>query len=124
MNSIVFACGIHSIGFAVFHAFFWKIFDWQNDLRSASIPTRAIIQIANLRLIYFFLFIGVLCFVFPSALVETALGRATLLGMSLFWVGRLIEQFIFLPYNRLMIHLLSAVFALGAVLFALPLVLS
>jgi hypothetical protein len=54
-------------------------------------------------------------------MVSTGLGRAFMAGMSLFWLGRLIEQFIFLPYNKPMIHVLSVVFALGAVLFALPL---
>jgi len=121
MNDVVFACGVHSLGFAVFHILFWKIFNWKADLKTASVATRAIIQIANLRLIHVFCLVGILCFLFPGELVQTNLGRAVLLGMSLFWLGRLVEQFIFLRYNRPMIHVLSGLFALGAVLFALPL---
>ena len=122
MRTIVFICGLHSIGFAIFHVFFWKIFNWKKDLASASISTRAIIQIANLRLIYIFFGVGALCFIYPDELLTTTLGRAFLMGMSLFWVGRTVEQFIFLPYNRVMIHVLNALFVLGAALFAIPVV--
>ncbi len=50
-----------------------------------------------------------------------AYGRALLAGMSLFWVGRTIEQFVFLRINRPLVHALTALFVLGAVLFAMPL---
>ena len=56
--------------------------------------------------------------------MTTNVGKVFLVGMALFWVGRTIEQFIFLPYNRPIIHWLTALFALGAVLFALPLLIT
>ena len=43
------------------------------------------------------------------------------LAAGLFWVGRTLEQFVFLPVNHAMVHVLTALFVLGAVLFALPL---
>lgn len=119
-------CGVHSFGFAAFHLAFWKLFDWKlpdwsGDPQRASLATRAITQILNLRLIYVFLGIGVLCFAFTRALHETPLGRAVLVFMSLFWVGRTIEQFVFLRIDRPLVHVLTALFVLGAVLFAAPL---
>lgn len=120
MKAFVFACGLHSIGFAIFHILFWKIFKWKEDLKTSSIATRAIVQISNLRLIYIFFGMGVICFSFPDELLQTRLGNVLLGGMSLFWIGRLIEQFIFLRYNRVMIHVLNILFAVGAVLFAVP----
>lgn len=120
LTAIVYLCGLHSLGFAIFHAFFWKIFNWKNELKTSSVPTRAIIQIANLRLIHVFLLSALLCFVFPQDLVGTTMGKVFLAGMALFWLGRAVEQFIFLPYNQLAIHLLTALFVLGAVLFSLP----
>ncbi|KRB02613.1 hypothetical protein [Lysobacter sp. Root690] len=113
--------GLHSLTFAVFHIAFWKLFRWRDTLRSATVADRAIVQILNLRLIYVFLGIAVLCFVYTDELQTTALGRALLLGMSLFWVGRTIEQFVFLRINRPMVHVLTALFVLGAVIFAMPL---
>jgi hypothetical protein len=52
---------------------------------------------------------------------STALGRALLLFMSLFWAGRTIEQFVFLRVNKPLVHVLTALFVIGGVLFALPL---
>lgn len=118
---LVLLCGLHSLGFALFHLAFWKLFDWKHELRKVGLPTRAITQILNLRLIYVFAGIAMICFLFPSELHATPLGRALLLFMALFWAGRTIEQFVFLRVNRPMVHVLTGLFVLGAVLFTLPL---
>ena len=112
--------GAHSFGFAAFHLAFWKLFDWKRELARVGLPTRAITQILNLRLVYLFLGVGVACFAFTTELHSTPLGRAILGFMSLFWVGRTLEQFMFLRVNHAMVHALTALFVLGAVLFALP----
>lgn len=119
---LIYSCGVYSIGFAIFHLYFWKLFDWKNDLKKLSLANKAIIQIANLRLIYFFLFVAVICFVFPDELYHSKLGNAFLIGISLFWLGRTIEQFIFLRVKHRMVYSLTLVFILGAILFALPVV--
>ena len=121
MNWII-VCGIFSIAFAVFHSLFWKLFNWKTDLKKLSIANRAVTQILNLRLIYVFLFVGFLCFWFPEELVETSLGNAVLIGCSLFWVGRLIEQFIFLRIHNWKVHLLSVLFLIGSILYLIPMV--
>lgn len=114
--------GIHSLGLAAFHLSFWKIFKWRESLQRCTAADRAIVQILNLRLTYIFLLIAALCFVYTDELLTTGLGKALLLGMSLFWVGRLIEQFIYLRVNHALVHSLTALFALGAVVFAMPLI--
>ena len=113
--------GVHSFGFAAFHLAFWKLFDWKRELARVGLPTRAIAQILNLRLIYLFLGVGVACFAFTAELHSTPLGRAMLGFMAVFWAGRTLEQFVFLRVNRAMVHALTALFVTGAVLFALPL---
>lgn len=120
---IIYLGGIHAICFAVFHGFFWKLFGWKNELKKLSLANKAIIQIANLRLIYIFLNIGVVCFIFPKELLSTKLGNVFLLGISLFWLGRTIEQFIFLKINHKLVHLLTILFILGTVLFAAPVII-
>ncbi len=92
---LIYLCGAYSLGFAVFHILFWHLFDWKNDLKKLSVANRAIIQISNLRLIYFFLLVGSICFSFPTSLYQTPLGRFFLSGISIFWLGRTIEQYIF-----------------------------
>jgi len=118
---VVWLCGVHSLGFATFHVAFWRIFDWKNDLARCSVANRAILQIANLRLIYIFVAVAAACFFLPEDMLGSRLGHAFLGGMSLFWVGRLVEQFVFLRHNRIIIHVLNVLFGLGAVLFAIPL---
>lgn len=113
-------CAVHSFLFAAFHLAFWKLFRWRESLPRMKLADRAILQILNLRLTYVFLGIGVLCLCFPNELINTALGHAVMLGMAGFWLGRLVEQFVFLRVNHAGVHALSALMALGIVLFAWP----
>lgn len=114
------ACALHSFVLAAFHAGFWHLFGWPRAIAGGSLANRVVPQILNLRLIYVFLGVGALCVAFPRELAETPLGRALLLGMAGFWIGRPAEQFIFLRIRHAGVHALSAVFALGALLFAWP----
>ena len=122
-ETLLYLCGVHSLGFAAFHLAFWKLFDWPAALRQTNIATRAVAQILNLRLIYVFLGMALLCFWLPAELLGTRLGHAVLAGMSLFWIGRTLEQFVFLRYNTALIHGLTASFVLGAAFWAAPLFL-
>ena len=121
--TLVYACGFYSLGFAIFHIAFWKLFDWKNDLKKLKLANRAIIQIANLRLIYIFLGVSFVCFYLPVDLISTSLGRIFMIGMSGFWLGRTIEQFIFLNVSHWMVNLLTLLFLLGVLLFSLPVIL-
>ena len=121
VRSVLLLCALHSFGFAAFHLAFWKLFKWPASLRDTTLANRAILQIANVQLILVFVLVGALCLRFPGELATTTLGRWLLAGMSAFWAIRLIGQFAWLRVNRPLVHVLSALFALGAVLFALPL---
>ena len=116
--------GLHCLGFALFHLAFWRLFGWKHELAKLSAANRAIMQILNLRLVYVFLGMGVLALAFGRELPATPLGRALLGFMALFWVGRMLEQFVFLRIHDCRVHLLSALFALGAALHAAPLALA
>lgn len=120
MIALIYCCGVYSLGFAVFHILFWRLFGWKKDLQNLSFANRAIIQILNSRLIYLFLFTAFVCFGFAEELYFTRLGRVFMGGMSLFWLGRTIEQFIFLGYRHRVVNLLTIIFIIGTVLFAWP----
>ena len=117
---LIFLCGIYALAFAIFHILFWKLFDWKNDLKKINFVNRAIIQIANLRLIYFFVFVSAICFLFPYELTETKFGRFFMIGISVFCLGRTIEQFIFFRVNNKWVNLLTIILIAGTILFALP----
>lgn len=123
MNTIIYICGIYSFLFGVFHILFWKFFNWKTELQKLTLPNRAIMQILNLRLIYFFFFVAFICFSFPTALHTTELGKVFLIGNSIFWLGRTIEQFLFLRINNIKVHILTFLFVIGIALFVLPLIL-
>lgn len=121
--TLMYLCAALSFGFALFHLAFWRLFGWPRTLQATTRPNRAILQIANVQLVWVFTGVGLLCLLFPGELAGTPLGRAVLAGMAAFWLVRLAGQWIWLRMNHPLVHALSALFALGAVLFALPLLL-
>ena len=120
METILLMCGFYNIGFALFHFGFWKIFNWKVELKKLSYPNKAIMQILNIQICYYFLFTAIICFAFPSELLTTKFGNWFLIGTSLFWLIRTLQQLIFLRANHYKIHLLTFIFLIGTVLFALP----
>ena len=108
-------CGIYNLSFAIFHILFWKIFKWNEDLKRNSVGNRAIIQILNIRLIYIFLLMAFIYFFYPDQLTETKIGFVLLIGFSGFWIGRTIEQFIFLRVKSKMVRILTVVFFIGLI---------
>lgn len=120
-DPVLVLCAVHSLALALFHVAFWRLFRWPATLRETTFANRAILQIANVQLVWVFVLVGALCLRFPDELATTALGRSLLAGMSAFWAIRLIGQFAWLRVNHPMVHVLSVLFALGMVLFALPL---
>ena len=118
----IYVCGVHSLLFAVFHIGFWKLFKWKTELRKLNEVNRGVMQVLNIRLTFIFLLFAALCFFYPRDLYTTGLGKALLGGISLFWLGRLVEQFIFFPRGNVYAHLLTVLFFLGFILFLLPVV--
>src|SRR5690606_38126815 len=123
IRTLIYICGIFSLGFALFHMGFWRLFKWKPQLAKLNFANRGIMQILNIQLIYFFFFTAGLCFVMPDELSQTSLGHALLLGNALFWALRTLMQFVHLRADHIMIHLLTGLFLLGTVLFTLPVVL-
>ena len=119
-GTMIFLCGLYAAGMAVFHTQFPRLFDWKHELPKLNAANRAILPIANMRLIYFFALVAVLCFVFPHDLANTRFGKFFMLGMSIFWLSRFVEQFIYIRIQHPMVQLLNYLFLIGALLFAAP----
>jgi len=121
MTLIIYLCGFYSLAFALFHIGFWKQFKWNEDLKKMLFVNRGIMQILNIQIIYFFLFVTFVCIVFPAELLNTKLGNVFLLGCSLFWLIRTVQQFIFFFRGKHWLsHVLTVIFIIGTILFALP----
>jgi hypothetical protein len=121
MKTVIFLCGLYNIGFALFHISFWKLFYWDSDLKKLSFANKAVMQILNIQIIYYFIFVAFICLCYPIELLTTNFGYIFLGGTSLYWFIRTIQQFIYLLVNNFKIHLLTFIFAIGTILFALPL---
>ena len=120
-QTLLLLCALHSFGFAAFHLAFWRLFDWPRSLRDTTRPNRAIVQIATLQLAWVFVAVGLACLLYPDEMTRTGPGRAILAGMALFWAIRCVAQLVWLRINHPLVHTLSALFALGVLLFAMPL---
>ena len=121
MYSVIIFLGFYNLLFAVFHLLFWRLFKWKEEVHKLSFANRRIIQILNIQIVYYFVAVAIVCFCFTNELLTTDLGKVFLLGNSLFWAIRLVQQYIFLRKNSFVIHILAVLFLLGAVLFFLPL---
>ena len=122
MIILVYSSGLYSLGFALFHLFFPKIFNWNTDLEKLTQVNKAIVKILNLKLVYIFVSIAVLCFIFPVELIGTKLGKVIMLGMAGFWLGRAIEQIVFFKVDAKISVRFTVLFIMGMLLFASPVV--
>lgn len=123
METLLFLCGVYNLGFLVFHLLFWKLFQWDKELKKLNFVNRGVMQILNIQVIFYFLFVAVLCFIFPFEIMSTTIGKCFLVANSLFWIIRTFQQFVFFKTNNLKINALTITFIIGALLFALPIVL-
>jgi len=121
--TLLYLCGIYNFAFAIFHVFFWKMFKWNEELKRNSLANRAVIQILNIRLIYILLLMAFIYFFYTEELISTKIGFVLLIGFLGFWIGRTIEQFIFLRVKSKMVTILTVIFFIGIVIHLLPLVI-
>lgn len=120
MKKVIFIGGLYNIIFALFHCGFWKMFEWDSELKKLSIVNSGVMQILNIQTIYYLIFTAVICFAFPTSLQSTKPGRYFLAGTAVFWLIRTIQQFIFYWSNDASVFVSSAIFLLGAVIFLIP----
>ncbi|MET4083030.1 hypothetical protein ABIB40_002997 [Pedobacter sp. UYP30] len=123
MITIIYICGVYSLALALFHLGFWKIFNWKVALKKLNFANQGIMQILNIQIIFYFFFTAFMCFVFPTELLSTKLGNFLLGATSLFWLIRTFQQFVFFRVNNYKIHILTIVFLLGAIIFAIPILI-
>lgn len=112
--------GLYSVAMAMFHLFFWRIFDWEEDLPNLSNVNQAIVQILNLCAVFTFVIFGYLSLAHTRELLVTPLGRALLMLIALFWLARAVEQVLFFKYPDWSSWVLCALFFVGTILYGYP----
>jgi hypothetical protein len=117
---IILIGGIYNLGFAIFHLLFWRLFQWKKDLSKLTFINRSVMQILNLCLTFVFLLMAYISFFYVSELRQTNLGKTLLIGFSLFWFLRMIEQVIFFGMRNSISIVLTIIFLLGSVIYLIP----
>jgi hypothetical protein len=111
--------GIASIGWLVFHLFFWRIFEWKSQLPKLNHLNRGVMQVLNLCLSFAFGIFATISLLYTEALLSAGLGRLLLVSIGIFWLARLIEQPLFFGVSRLS-HLFSFLFAMTSACYLAP----
>lgn len=110
------AAGLLDLGFALFHAAFWRLFGWPERLEPSGSLNTAITQTLNLMLGFVFLIYG-------AALIwqSRQLGAHPFLPLAGagFWSLRLVLQFVWFDLKPWPSKLITALFALTAVVHLL-----
>jgi len=114
--SWIFAAGVFNLALAAFHLSFWRLFDWPRSLSESGALNRSVTQILNLAVTYLFVLSALVCFLFPSELAATALGRFWLMAMASFWLARALIQPSFFGLRHPLSLTLSGVFIAGTII--------
>ncbi|RYY60428.1 MAG: hypothetical protein EOO05_09900 [Chitinophagaceae bacterium] len=86
--------GIILICLALVHLFFPRYFEWKQELQRLSLVNRQMVQVHTFFIALTLFLMGLLAFFFGRDLMATTLGQAIGLGLGVFWVIRLVVQFI------------------------------
>lgn len=109
--------GLFDLGFAVFHACFWRLFGWPARLEASGSRNAAITQTLNAVLIYVFTIYG-------SAMIGFALTggpapRLLALAGAGFWTVRALAQAVLFKFWSQPLAVLTGIFVAAAVMHAL-----
>jgi hypothetical protein len=113
---LVAAGGLFHLGFAVFHAAFWRLFHWRLDLGRITFLNRQLVQLLNLSMIFMFVLLALLQLAHAKEIATTSVGRTLLGGMALFWLLRGIAQGVFFTWKHRSTYKWGALFLAGFVL--------
>ncbi len=113
--------GIFNLVFAVFHLSFWRIFNWQQDLKPLRYVNRALMQILNLCLTFVFFIFAYISFSYTYDLLITRLGHSIIASISVFWFLRAFMQVAFFGLKNKTSILFFVLFLIGGVLYIYPL---
>jgi len=121
MELLIKAGGIYCLLLVMFHLLFWKLFNWSKELPRLSPLNQAIMQVLNLSLTLVFVIFAYISLFHTEALLVSALGRALLGLMALFWLFRGIQQIVFFKLEHWLSWVFLVFFLSGTVIYSIPL---
>lgn len=120
METFIIAGGFYAIGLIMFHLLFWRIFDWEQDLKRISFLNRATMQVLNISLTLSFIIFSYISLVHATELLTSSLGHSLLMLIALFWLARAIQQIVFYRLRHWASWAFLLLFLSGSLLYAIP----
>ncbi len=125
MNEILIKIGgFYNILLIVFHVLFWRIFNWQEDLKTLTFLNRCTMQVLNISITLVFVIFSYISFAHTNELLHTPLGNILLALISIFWFARAAQQVIFYKLKHWISWVFMLFFSLGGVLYGIPFIYS
>lgn len=137
---LVYIGGAYQLTWVLAHFMFPKQLDWKNSLASLDDFNRILMLIFSKLLLVFYLGTALICFIYASDLLDTNVGLAVLIFLSVYWLARTLLQvqyFGFRKANSLNVQLSSSgtsnqtvssiffvIFLMGSGLFLAPVLIT
>jgi uncharacterized membrane protein len=86
--------GVLLMVLALVHVIFPKYFHWKEDLQPLRLINRQMMLVHTFFIAVVVFLMGLLCVTSARDLIETRLGHTISLGLGIFWVLRLVVQFL------------------------------
>lgn len=102
MNSevLVYAGGSYQLIWALAHLMFPKQLDWKNTLSTLDDFNRILMLIFSKLLLFFYVGTAVICFIHAEDLVDTDVGTAVLVFLSVYWLARALLQVQYFGFSK------------------------
>ena len=137
---LVYIGGAYQLVWVLAHFLFPKQLDWENTLATLDDFNRILMLIFSKLLLVFYLGTALICFIYASDLLDTNVGLAVLVFLSIYWLARTLLQvqyFGFKKANSLNVQLSSSgtsnqtvstilftIFLMGSGLFLAPVLIT
>jgi hypothetical protein len=115
-SGLIVTAGLFNLAFAIFDLFFWRLFNWQQELPRLGMSNRGIMQVLNLCMTYVFAVTAALLFLFPREISGTEFGQFVLIAIAGFWLFRAILQPMFFGLQHPLSAALLGFFILGTLI--------
>ena len=120
----IYSGGILTLLMAIFHIRFPKLFKWEADIRRVSEINKKIFFTIHLALLLIFFIIGLLSLFFAQELSECkGISLGLNVAFSAFWFWRAVWQIYYFK-GKVMHYVLTAIFFLLCIAYAIPVVLN
>jgi hypothetical protein len=119
-EALIITGGIYTVALIIFHALFWRIFNWPETLMPLNYVNKATIQVLNISITFIFFIFAYISFAHTKELLNTELGRTLLVLISGLWLFRAAQQVVFYKLENKASVAFAFYFLLGAVLYGIP----